>query len=203
MPDYGNLGTPGSYNINRYAADNYSYLGDDYSFIQKTLKNNLATGMPGLTEQRSLALRDINRGVTDARRQMTEQMASLGNYGSPVGLNLVNDLYGKKADAIGTMDVDLLQKNAAYKNAILSQLQGLNQFGAQQKLGETQANMNLAWRDKEFKEQQRQYNKSQETDFWNDTFPSLLGNAAKVAATYASGGTQTDMNNYNDIFGIQ
>lgn len=113
-----------------YTQANQPNKGDFYEMLGALLTERLQGGMSGLENVKQSSEGAINKGFNTSRTKMKEDLASRGMGGSGAALSAIAQLGGERASALGDNDIKINQMNEDYKQNALTQLLGLNSFGA-------------------------------------------------------------------------
>lgn len=157
--------------------------GDFYGLLGDVLSKQLTEGMPNLGDYKQFSEGSINKSFDTSRTRMKEDLASRGMGGSGAALAAMAQLGGERASALSENAIGLSQMDADYRTNALSQLMGLNQFGAGMEQQQWQNYFNL------FAQKQATANFDKELKFQKDSQPSdfasllgtILGASSQVA----------------------
>ena len=163
------------------------FLGSDFEKLKGILTKNIEGNNPIFDKLFGDAARRIG-GSTDRNvRGIRENLASSGFRGT--GANLINDAYKNESEALTQVSDQLATQELNYQQAALAQLLGLNSQEGQTAFNAFQSDRSNKQFETSLAEQRRQFDqnlqfqKDNQPDWWESILGTLLGEGSKAAVT--------------------
>lgn len=151
--------------------------GSNFDYLQNMLKENINTTNPIFDQILGNYKRRVGSITDENVRKISEQAAQSGFRGTSA--NQINQAYKNQGEAVGSMTDNLAMKQLDWKEGMIRNLLGLNQFE-----GSTNAGL--------FNAALGQQNFNREMDFREDNTPDpfgqLLGNILGVGGNVLTAG---------------